>query len=121
MQVHVGEQRLNLPRIDLDPRVEAILRDPMFFDASVRLSRAKLPVEWVTNAFAAAGASNGGWQASVADNLPAGWRTVAPALAERPAADVLVLGGGGGRSIPLYAVDAAVALGAKSVTYVERS
>jgi uncharacterized protein (DUF1800 family) len=41
----------------------------MFFDASVRMNRAKLPVEWVTAAFAAAGASNGGWQASVADNL----------------------------------------------------
>jgi hypothetical protein len=47
-----------------------------------------------------------------------GWRTVAPALAEVPAADVLVVGGGGGPSIPLYAVDAALALGAASVTYV---
>jgi uncharacterized protein (DUF1800 family) len=55
--------------LEIRPLVEAILRDPMFFDPSVRLSRAKLPVEWVTNAFAAAGASNGGWQASVADNL----------------------------------------------------
>src|SRR5919202_4110362 len=57
--------------------------------------------------------------ASAADNITDGWRTVAPALAERPAADVLVVGGGGGRSIPLYAVDAAVALGAASVTYVD--
>ncbi|HEX2086664.1 MAG TPA: alcohol dehydrogenase catalytic domain-containing protein [Solirubrobacteraceae bacterium] len=57
--------------------------------------------------------------ASAADNIPDGWRAVAPALADLPAADVLVVGGGGGRSIPLYAVDAAVALGAASVTYVD--
>jgi alcohol dehydrogenase len=57
--------------------------------------------------------------ASAADNMADGWRTVAPALAELPAADVLVVSGGGARSIPLYAVDAAVALGAASVTYVD--
>ena len=57
--------------------------------------------------------------ASAADNMPDGWRAVAPALAELPAADVLVVGGGGARSIPLYAVDAALALGAASVTYVD--
>ena len=56
---------------------------------------------------------------SAADNMTDGWRTVAPALAELPAADVLVVGGGGGRSIPLYAIDAALALGAASVTYVD--
>jgi alcohol dehydrogenase len=56
---------------------------------------------------------------SAADNMTDGWRAVAPALAALPAADVLVLGGGGGRSIPLYAVDAALALGASSVTYVD--
>ena len=56
--------------------------------------------------------------ASTSDNIPDGWRTVAPALAERPAADVLVAAGGA-RSIPLYAVDAALALGAASVTYVD--
>jgi threonine dehydrogenase-like Zn-dependent dehydrogenase len=56
--------------------------------------------------------------ASAADNMADGWRTVAPALAELPAADVLVVGGGG-RSISLYAVDAALALGAASVTYVD--
>ncbi|HWH32850.1 MAG TPA: alcohol dehydrogenase catalytic domain-containing protein, partial [Egibacteraceae bacterium] len=55
--------------------------------------------------------------ASVADNVPDGWRTVAPGLAERPGCEVLVAGGGG--SIPLYAVDAALALGAASVTYVD--
>jgi alcohol dehydrogenase len=57
--------------------------------------------------------------ASAADNMTDGWRTVAPHLAEVPAADVLVVGGGGGRSMPLYAVDAALALGAASVTYVD--
>jgi alcohol dehydrogenase len=57
---------------------------------------------------------------SAADNIPDGWRTVASALAELPAADVLVVSGGiGERSIPLYAVDAALALGAASVTYVD--
>ncbi len=57
--------------------------------------------------------------ASAADNMTDGWRTVAPALAELPAANVLVVSGGGARSIPLYAVDAALALGAASVTYVD--
>ena len=56
---------------------------------------------------------------SAADNMADGWRAVAPALAELPAADVLVVSGGAGRSIPLYAVDAALALGAASVTYVD--
>ncbi len=55
--------------LEIRPLVEAILRDPMFFDPSVRMNRAKQPVEWVTAAFAAAGISNGGWAASVADNL----------------------------------------------------
>jgi alcohol dehydrogenase len=56
--------------------------------------------------------------ASAADNIADGWRTVAPALAEQPAADVLVVGGHA-RSMSLYAVDAALALGAGSVTYVD--
>ena len=56
---------------------------------------------------------------SAADNMADGWRAVAPALAEHPGADVLVVSGGAGRSIPLYAVDTALALGAASVTYVD--
>jgi threonine dehydrogenase-like Zn-dependent dehydrogenase len=56
--------------------------------------------------------------ASAADNMPDGWRTVAPALAEDPAADVLVVGGAA-RSMSLYAVDAALGLGAATVTYVD--
>ena len=42
--------------------------------------------------------------ASASDNLPDGWRTVGPHLDELPGADVLIVGGGG-RSIALYAVD----------------
>src|SRR5947207_4278017 len=56
--------------------------------------------------------------ASAADNIADGWRAVAPALAEHPAAAVLVVGGHA-RSMSLYAVDAALALGAASVTYVD--
>jgi threonine dehydrogenase-like Zn-dependent dehydrogenase len=56
---------------------------------------------------------------STADNMADGWRTVAGPLAELPAAEVLVVAGGGGRSMPLYAVDAALALGASAVTYVD--
>ncbi len=56
--------------LEIRPLVEAILRDPMFLDPSVRMNRAKLPVEWVVHSFAAAGYEpNGGWQASVANNL----------------------------------------------------
>ncbi len=57
--------------------------------------------------------------ASASDNLPDAWRTVAPHLAARPGAEVLVLGGGA-RSIGLYATGMAVALGAARVTYYDR-
>jgi alcohol dehydrogenase len=53
---------------------------------------------------------------SVGDNLTDAWRTVAPQLAARPGADVLILGGG---SIGLYASDIAHALGAGHVQYVD--
>jgi uncharacterized protein (DUF1800 family) len=55
--------------LEIRPLVEAILRDPAFLDPALRMSRAKLPVEWVTQAFAAAGNSNGGWQADSANRL----------------------------------------------------
>ncbi len=55
--------------LEIKPLVDAILRDPLFLDPSIRLNRAKQPVEWVTNAFAAAGASNPGWATSVANDL----------------------------------------------------
>ncbi|MGH7859962.1 MAG: zinc-dependent alcohol dehydrogenase [Candidatus Binatia bacterium] len=56
--------------------------------------------------------------ASASDNLPDAWRTVAPHLADRPGADVLVVGGWA-RSIALYAVAIARALGAGRVDYVD--
>jgi uncharacterized protein (DUF1800 family) len=55
--------------LEIRPLVEAILRDPLFLDPSVRNNRARLPVEWVTAAFAAAGTSNPGWATSVSNDL----------------------------------------------------
>jgi threonine dehydrogenase-like Zn-dependent dehydrogenase len=57
--------------------------------------------------------------ASASDNIPDGWRAVAPLLAERPGAPVLVLGGAGGGSVGLYAAAVAVALGSERVDYVD--
>lgn len=57
--------------------------------------------------------------ASASDNISDAWRTVAPALAEHPGADVLVVGGAGAGSIGLYAAGLAVALGSESVLYVD--
>jgi alcohol dehydrogenase len=56
--------------------------------------------------------------ASASDNIPDGWRTVAAPLERLPGAPVLVIGGGA-RSIGLYAVDAASALGAERVAYID--
>ncbi|WP_217343201.1 zinc-binding dehydrogenase [Rhodanobacter sp. C01] len=56
--------------------------------------------------------------ASASDNMPDAWRSVGPALAQRPGAPVLVVGGGA-RSIGLYAAGMAVALGASRVDYVD--
>lgn len=56
--------------------------------------------------------------ASAADNIPDGWRAVAPQLAQRPGASVLVVGGKA-RSVGLYAAGAAVALGAGRVLYLD--
>jgi alcohol dehydrogenase len=56
--------------------------------------------------------------ASASDNIVDGWRTVAPPLDRRPGAEVLVIGGGA-RSIALYAVEIAEALGASRVVYVD--
>jgi threonine dehydrogenase-like Zn-dependent dehydrogenase len=58
--------------------------------------------------------------ASVSDNVLDGYRAVAPHLASLPGADVLIVCPGG-KSIPLYAVQAAVALGAGSVDYASDS
>jgi alcohol dehydrogenase len=56
--------------------------------------------------------------ASASDNIPDGWRMVAPALERYPGAPVLVVGGGA-RSIGLYAAGIAVALGAERVDYLD--
>ncbi len=55
---------------------------------------------------------------TVPDNVLDAYRAVAPGLRARPGADVLIVGGAAA-SIGLYAVDAAVALGAGSVRYVD--
>ncbi|HUH80885.1 MAG TPA: alcohol dehydrogenase catalytic domain-containing protein [Solirubrobacteraceae bacterium] len=57
--------------------------------------------------------------ASASDNLSDGWRAVGPPLADLPGADVLVVGGAGPGSIGLYAAGLAVALGSRSVLYVD--
>jgi threonine dehydrogenase-like Zn-dependent dehydrogenase len=54
--------------------------------------------------------------ASAADNVADGYRAVAPHLAVRPGAEVLVVCHGA-RSIALYAAQAAIALGAGTVTF----
>ncbi|HEX8646756.1 MAG TPA: alcohol dehydrogenase catalytic domain-containing protein, partial [Thermoleophilaceae bacterium] len=56
--------------------------------------------------------------ASVADNVPDGFRTVAAPLAAAPGAEVLVVGGFA-RSVGLYAAACAVALGAGRVVYAD--
>jgi alcohol dehydrogenase len=56
--------------------------------------------------------------ASASDNIPDGWRCVAPQLKARPGAAVLVVGGGA-RSIGLYAAGIAAALGAERVDYLD--
>ena len=55
--------------------------------------------------------------ASVSDNVPDGWRSVAPARASDPGAPVLVVGGSG--DVALYAAAVAVALGSPHVDYVD--
>ncbi|QUH03508.1 alcohol dehydrogenase catalytic domain-containing protein [Saccharopolyspora erythraea] len=56
--------------------------------------------------------------AAASDNLADAWRCVVPALSEREAASVLVLGGGA-KSIGLYAAGLAVAHGAGVVDYLD--
>jgi threonine dehydrogenase-like Zn-dependent dehydrogenase len=56
--------------------------------------------------------------ASASDNIPDAWRSVAPALKQRPGAPVLVVGGSAA-SIGLYAAGIAVALGSERVDYVD--
>jgi len=56
--------------------------------------------------------------AGIPDNVSDGYRCVAAPLRERPKSDVLVVGGLA-PSVGLYAVMSAVALGARSVVYVD--
>ncbi|MDZ4868294.1 MAG: alcohol dehydrogenase catalytic domain-containing protein [Alphaproteobacteria bacterium] len=56
--------------------------------------------------------------ASAADNVPDGWRAVAPHLKPRPGANVLVVGGLA-QSVALYAAGAAKSLGAARVLYLD--
>jgi threonine dehydrogenase-like Zn-dependent dehydrogenase len=56
--------------------------------------------------------------AAASDNLADAWRTVVPALRERPGGSVLILGGGA-QSIGLYAAGLAVAHRAARVDYVD--
>jgi alcohol dehydrogenase len=56
--------------------------------------------------------------ASLSDNLPDAWRTVAPGLAQTPGAAVLIVAGGAS-SIALYAVLVAHALGSERVDFVD--
>jgi alcohol dehydrogenase len=53
--------------------------------------------------------------ASLSDNIPDGWRTVAPQLAERPGAPVLICASFA--AIALYATSIALALGAERVDF----
>lgn len=56
--------------------------------------------------------------AAASDNLADAWRAVVPPLVDRPEGSVLVIGGGG-QSIGLYAAGLAVAHGASVVDYVD--
>jgi threonine dehydrogenase-like Zn-dependent dehydrogenase len=56
--------------------------------------------------------------AAASDNLTDAWRAVVPALRERPGGEVLVIGGGG-QSIGLYAAGLAAAHGAGVVDYLD--
>jgi threonine dehydrogenase-like Zn-dependent dehydrogenase len=57
--------------------------------------------------------------AGASDNITDAHRAVAPWLAERPGAPVLVCGGASSGSIGLYAVAQALALGSEDVLYVD--
>lgn len=56
--------------------------------------------------------------ANVADNLTDAWRLVVPALQQRPASDVLIVGGGA-PSVGLWAAELAVLHGADHVIYID--
>ena len=91
--------------MEILPLVTEILRDPNFFDPSLRMNRPRYPVEWVSAAFAAIGSDDAGREQDLCDNmgqLPfsppnvAGW----PASSKWLAANVAVLRAGVGNSAP---------------------
>jgi threonine dehydrogenase-like Zn-dependent dehydrogenase len=55
--------------------------------------------------------------ASVSDNVPDGWRAVAPPLHAEPRAPLLIVGGIG--DVALYAAAVALALGSEQVDYID--
>jgi uncharacterized protein (DUF1800 family) len=55
--------------LELRPLVTAILQDPLFFDATRRLNRPRLPVEWVSAAGAVYGTSDYNAESDRADNM----------------------------------------------------
>jgi threonine dehydrogenase-like Zn-dependent dehydrogenase len=57
--------------------------------------------------------------AGASDNITDAYRTVAPHLAKRPGAPVLVVGGASSASIGLYAAGLAKALGSDRVVYID--
>ncbi|HZP31602.1 MAG TPA: DUF1800 family protein [Acidimicrobiia bacterium] len=92
--------------MEILPLVTAILRDPSFFDPSLRMNRPRYPVEWASAAFAAIGNTDVGWEQDIVDNmgqLPfsppnvAGW----PSGSKWLAANVAVLRAQVGNSAPV--------------------
>ena len=59
--------------------------------------------------------------AGTSDNLTDAYRAVGPALAERPGAPVLIVGGASSGSIGVYAAAQAVALGSERVLYIDKN
>ena len=91
--------------MDILPLVTAILRDPNFFDPSLRMNRPRYPVEWASAAFAAITNTDVGWEQDVVDNMGqvpfsppnvAGW----PASSKWLAANVAVLRAQVGNAAP---------------------
>ena len=79
-----------------------------------------VPVPWADTMLTALPAGMDPLKASgLGDNIPDGYRAIAPHIIERPGADVLVCGGTAPGSIGLFAVGFAKALGAGRVVYAD--
>lgn len=55
--------------LELKPVVTAILQDPLFFDVTRRLNRARVPIEWVSAAETVYGSTNYAAEGDIADNM----------------------------------------------------